>query len=349
MSRGLSTAVADALKADVVRPVTFAKLDFSSSTIYVHDSIGTFTWGGNDWLGVGDFGSVSSIEEGTDISPYSITLTLSGLDSTIANIGSAGTEDYFMRDVDIYLGLLDEDESLIADPTAIWSGFMDVMTLVTGTQGSNSIRLTCESEMSKIERSADLKYTHVQQQRVNPNDLFFEYLHEIQGVKIQWKDMSSGNLGVGRSGSGDPAPPGRCLVAGTRVKTPSGEVPIESLKAGDIVLGANGENKVLSAGCYTGQEHQFVDINNGLIRMTSTHPLMTTEGWSALDVVEAKKLQADDMEIIPLVEGLELLMRDGDPVVIDTLHTTTGVATVYTIKVNNDHTYIANGIVTHNK
>ena len=136
MSRGLSTAVVNALKSDVVRPVTFAKLDFSSSTMYVHDSIGTFTWGGNDWLGVGDFGSVSTIEEGTDISPYSITLELSGLDSTIANIGSAGTEDYYLRDVDIYLGLLDEDEALIEDPNQIWSGFMDVMTLVTGTQGT---------------------------------------------------------------------------------------------------------------------------------------------------------------------------------------------------------------------
>jgi len=202
VSRGLSTAIVNALKDDVVRPVTFAKLDFSSSTLYMHDSIGTFTWGGNDWLGVGDFGSVSAIEEGTDISPYSITLTLSGLDSTIADIGSAGTEDYYLRDVDIYLGLLDEDESLIEDPNPIWSGFMDVMTLVTGTQGNNSITLTCESELAKINRSADLKYTHVQQQRVNSNDLFFEYLHEIEGVKILWKDTNSGNLGVGSGGGG---------------------------------------------------------------------------------------------------------------------------------------------------
>jgi len=44
MSRGLSTAIVNALKADVVRPVTFARLDFSSSTLYLHDSIGTFTW-----------------------------------------------------------------------------------------------------------------------------------------------------------------------------------------------------------------------------------------------------------------------------------------------------------------
>jgi len=200
MSRGLSTAVVNALKADVVRPITFAKLDFSSSTLYLHDSIGTFTWGGNDWLGVGDFGSVSSIEEGADIAPYSITLTLSGIDSTIADIGTAGTEDYFLRDVDIYLGLLDEDEALLEDPNKIWSGFMDVMTLTAGSQGNDLIQLTCESEMAKINRSRNLKYTHAEQQRANSSDLFFEYLHEIAGAKILWKDSNSGNLGVG-SGS----------------------------------------------------------------------------------------------------------------------------------------------------
>ena len=202
MSRGLSTTVVNALKADVVRPITFAKLDFSSSTLYLHDSIGTFTWGGNDWLGVGDFGSVSSIEEGADIAPYSITLTLSGIDSTIAGIGTAGTEDYFLRDVDIYLGLLDEDEALLEDPNKIWSGFMDVMALTAGSQGDDVIQLTCESEMAKINRSRNLKYTHAEQQRANSSDLFFEYLHEIAGAKILWKDSNSGNLGVGSGSSG---------------------------------------------------------------------------------------------------------------------------------------------------
>ena len=202
MSRGLSTAIVNALKADVVRPITFVKLDFASGILYLHDSIGTFTWGGNNWLGVGDFGSVSSIDEGADITPYNITLTLSGIDSTIADIGAAGTEDYYLRDVDIYLGLLDEDEALIEDPNPIWAGFMDVMTLTAGSQGNDVIQLTCESEMAQINRSRNLKYTHAEQQRVNSNDLFFEFLHEITGVKVMWKDKNSGNLGIGSYGSG---------------------------------------------------------------------------------------------------------------------------------------------------
>lgn len=201
MSRGLSVAVVNALEAEVVRPVTFAELDFASGIIRVHDSIGTYSVGGNAYLGVGDLGSVSQIEEGTDIAPYKVTLRLSGLDPTISNIATAGTEDYYLRPVNIYLGLLDEDEDLITDPSLIWSGFMDVMTLSSGGVQGDEIQLNCESELAKVQRSANLKYTHVQQQRVNSNDLFFEYLQEIENAKILWKDRNSGNLGVG-SGTG---------------------------------------------------------------------------------------------------------------------------------------------------
>ena len=195
MSRELTSTIVNALKAEVVRPVTFAKLEFASSTIYAHDSIGTFTWGGQNWLGVGDFGSASGVEEGTDIAPYRMTLTLSGLDPTISNIGTAGTEDYYLRPATIYMGFLDEDEALIEDPDQIWSGKMDVMTITSGE--TDSISLTCESDLAKVQRSPDLKYTHIQQLRRNPNDLFFEYLQDIEGVKILWKDRNSGNLGVG--------------------------------------------------------------------------------------------------------------------------------------------------------
>lgn len=197
MSRGLSASVIAALTSNVVRPITFSKLDFSSGIVYVHDGIGTYTWGGQDWIGVGDFGSISNIQEGSEVSPYSITLTLSGLDSNL--VSTALTEDYFMRDVDIYLGLLNEDDELIDTPSPIWSGFMDVMNVSLGAAGGDSIELTCESELAKFDRSPNLRYTHVQQQKRNSSDLFFEFLKDIEGAKVRWKSNSSENLTGGGS------------------------------------------------------------------------------------------------------------------------------------------------------
>jgi hypothetical protein len=177
----------------------FAELDFSSGTLYVHDGIGTYTWGGEDWLGVGDFGSISSIEEGSEVSPYSISLTLSALDTTMA--GAALTEDYFMRDVTIYMGILDEDDALIDTPVQVWAGFMDVMTITAGSSGGDSISLTCESELGKFDRSANLKYTHANQQKKDSTDLFFNFLKDIEGIKISW-GKATGGTGVGGGGGG---------------------------------------------------------------------------------------------------------------------------------------------------
>lgn len=192
MSRGFSTAVKNALKSQTVRLITFAELDFASGTLYVHDGIGTYTWGGNDWIGVGDFGGISSVEEGSEVSPYSLNLTLSGLDAGL--VSTALTENYFMRDVNIYLGLLDEDDDLIDTPTQIWAGFMDVMSVTAGASGGDSITLTAESELSKFDRSANLRYTDTMLRKRLSTDKFFEFLKDIEGVKISWGKMSSQNL-----------------------------------------------------------------------------------------------------------------------------------------------------------
>lgn len=190
--RGLSASVITALESSTVRLITFAELDFASGTLYVHDGIGTYTWGSNDWLGVGDFGGISSVEEGSEVSPYSLNLTLSGLDAGL--VSTALTENYFMRDVNIYLGLLDADDSLIDTPTQIWSGFMDVMSLTAGANGGDSITLTAESELSKFDRSANLRYTDTMLRKRDATDKFFEFLKDIEGVKISWGKNNSGNL-----------------------------------------------------------------------------------------------------------------------------------------------------------
>lgn len=192
MSRGLSASVISALESSTVRLITFAELDFASGTLYVHDGIGTYTWGSNDWLGVGDFGGISSVEEGSEVSPYSLNLTLSGLDAGL--VSTALTENYFMRDVNIYLGLLDADDSLIDTPTQIWAGFMDVMSLTAGANGGDSITLTAESELSKFDRSANLRYTDTMLRKRDATDKFFEFLKDIEGVKISWGKNNSGNL-----------------------------------------------------------------------------------------------------------------------------------------------------------
>jgi len=190
MTRGFSTAVNTALQAQNVNLVMFAKLEFPSGTLYVHNGLGTYTWDSQNWLGVGDLGSISKVEEGVDVSPYAITLTLSGLDATIS--GAALTEDYFMHPVTVYLGVLDSDDTLIDTPTQVWAGFMDQMNLTVGADGGDAIQLIAESELSRFDKSKNLMYTNANQQQRYSGDLFFSHIHKVEGAKIKWGASEGG-------------------------------------------------------------------------------------------------------------------------------------------------------------
>jgi len=191
MSRAFDSGTATALAQQSVSVLTFVKLDFASGVVRCHNGLGTYTWGGFDWLGVGDFGAVSQLEEGADVSPYGITLSLSALDATMA--GVALTEDYFRREVVIYLGALSAADVLIDDPIQMWAGFMDVMSLTAGAE-SDIITVQCESELVAFDRSSNLKYTTQTQQKYFPSDIFFDFLPKIEGAKIQWRSTESESI-----------------------------------------------------------------------------------------------------------------------------------------------------------
>ena len=191
MSRNFPINSAAALAAQHVRPITFVQLFFSSGTINLHNSIGEYVWSvdgvSTTFSGTGDLGDISSVEEGVGISPHKITLSLSGIDATIAN--AALNEDYVMRPVEIYFGVLDADDVLIDTPTHIWSGFMDQMNVSVGGENS-AIQLTAESELARFDRSRNLRYTDNGHQARKSGDLFFEFLDKIDGIKVLWGDNS---------------------------------------------------------------------------------------------------------------------------------------------------------------
>ena len=198
MSRGFPTNVANALATQHVSLVTFVQLAFPSGTVYLHNSIGTYTFGGKDYLGVGDLGAISPLEEGADISPYQITLSLSGLDSTIA--GAALTEDYYMHAVTVLLGVLNADDALLADPTVVFEGFMDQMNISVGADGGDVITLTAESELARFDKASNIKYTAIQLQSEFSGDLALEFMPDIEGAKIRWGDPTSASV-AGSAGS----------------------------------------------------------------------------------------------------------------------------------------------------
>ena len=210
MSRDLAANTAAQYAANHVNPIIFVKLEFdtgdpnNTGTIRLHNGLGTYVWddgsGNQQWYGTGDLGQISAIEEGDEISPYSIELTLSGIDSQIA--AEAARETYYQRPVTLYIGALNASDTLVATPDVIWTGFIDTMDAVLGGGDGDAIRVTAESELAMFERSSNYLYTNAQQQHDSPigpdsnnpqPDTFFTHLQEMEDLTLDWGKRKAGS------------------------------------------------------------------------------------------------------------------------------------------------------------
>jgi hypothetical protein len=203
MTRFASATNSTEAAKNAVRIFVAADLDFSSGHVRVHDGIGDIVWGGNTFSGIGQFGNIEVVGESIEIIARSISLSLSGVDSSL--VSTTMTEVYQNRSATIYIGFVSESTGAVVDtPETVWEGRMNQMS-ISSSSGAASIRLTCEHRLRREPRIA--RYTNEDQQLLFPGDRFFDLVPSIKGFVAKWGDASVGGMGSwgGWSGRGSGA------------------------------------------------------------------------------------------------------------------------------------------------
>jgi len=85
MSKGLSTAMLNALNQTAIYPALICDLNFADNSYHLTASQNNLSYNGNTYIACGDLLSVSGIEDGLDTKARGVSLTLSGLNSTFVN------------------------------------------------------------------------------------------------------------------------------------------------------------------------------------------------------------------------------------------------------------------------
>jgi len=176
-----------------IRMFIAVALDFTSGMVRVHDGIGSISWGGNTYDGVGTLGGVEQVDESVEVIARPLSLTLSGVETSL--VSTAMTETYQNRTVTIYLGFLDETTNTVIDtPEVSWEGRMNQMS-ISSSDGGAAIRLTCEHRLRREMRIA--RYTNEDQQLLHSGDRFFDLVTSIKGFVSKWGELSVGGSGIG--------------------------------------------------------------------------------------------------------------------------------------------------------
>lgn len=182
MTRELAENARLAAEASVVRPVTMVHLAFDSDPVFVNSSDRTFTWGGNEYLGVGLLGTVSVIQETSALQASGIRLTMAGIPADMVQTVLA--QEYQGRVVTVYMGFLGERYTLVGDPILQWTGFIDQMGI--NLDQTATVVLTAENKLIRWEQPRIRRYTDNDQQGRFPGDRGCEFIPQVVEKEVLW-------------------------------------------------------------------------------------------------------------------------------------------------------------------
>lgn len=162
--------------------LVLVELQLASGTVRIHDGGGTIPWNGYDWIGVGEFGTISTITAGGDLTAQGVSLTLSGVPSDyrtdLLNATSRGA------DVNIYHGIVSEAlGGFSVEPELVLAGFVDNAKLVDGADdGDPTVAITVNviTAAYYARRLTMYRRSYAHQQTLYDGDRFYEFRTDLR-------------------------------------------------------------------------------------------------------------------------------------------------------------------------
>lgn len=183
MSRGLTAGMLSELNEPTVRPFLLVELEFTSGLVNIWSGIGDLLWDSKTWQGVATLGTISPIEDTTDVRSTGLTFSLSGIPS--AMISLALGELQRGKSGKVWLGFMDDAGAVISDPYLAFAGRIDTGAIVEDG-ATSTISIQAENRLVDLQRPRERRYTHEDQQSEYPDDLGFEYIAGLQDKQIKW-------------------------------------------------------------------------------------------------------------------------------------------------------------------
>lgn len=185
--RTLSADMVTEVTTAQLSPILMASLNFSTP-VNLWTGYGNLSYNSTTYYGLGTLGTISPVEETTDLAARGISMKLSGVPT--ANVAIALTENYQGRECSVMFGALSPTAgTLISSPVTVFSGRMDVMQISDDGQSAEII-VTAESKLMDFKRPREVRYTDEEQQQLYSGDIGLEFVNDIQEKIVYWGNPS---------------------------------------------------------------------------------------------------------------------------------------------------------------
>ena len=185
MARTLTTALKNELLTNEIRPVHLLSIGFSTPINITDNSFNltssvsgsSITYTASPFLV-----ATPTFTEETDLTKTSLNITLSGADQTF--ISTVLNENIVNDTVEIFRGLLNSTNSIIADPILLYSGNIDTFQIDESETDSN-VTLTVVSHWADFDKKSGRQTNNNSQQRFFSTDVGMDFSSQTV-LDIKW-------------------------------------------------------------------------------------------------------------------------------------------------------------------
>lgn len=150
MTRTLTTALKNELATDSLQPITLVYINVGTGFRFT-DHYKDITYDSNTYSASSLFTKLTSVTESSEVEVSNITLSFSGADQTIISLFLSN--NYMEKEAEVYKGLLNTSEAVIADPFLLFKGRIESFSIDESINQSNANIVVAShwSDFSKIE------------------------------------------------------------------------------------------------------------------------------------------------------------------------------------------------------
>ena len=185
MTRTLTTAVKNELLTNEIRPVHLLTIGFSTPVNLTDNSFdltSSISGSSKTYTASPFLVSVPTFTEETDVTKTSLNIDLSGADQTF--ISTCLNENIVNDSVEIFRGLLNSSNSLIADPLLLYSGNIETFQ-ISESQTDSNVTLTIVSHWADFDKKSGRQTNNNSQQRFFSTDVGRDFASQTV-LDIKW-------------------------------------------------------------------------------------------------------------------------------------------------------------------
>jgi hypothetical protein len=198
MDRGSTGAFQTEIVKSANKPFHLVKLSFDDVSYFLSDAYIPVTYDSNTYTPTGSFLAFSDIVETNEANIETISISLSGVDTTYINLFLEG--GYLDRTVQIYKAFLDSNDALVSDPLLIFDGRLNNPVIKEDVEaGTSTIAVQASSLFVDFDRINTRFTNNESQQSFFAGDTGFRFSSVIV-KELNW-GMTTGATASGGGSS----------------------------------------------------------------------------------------------------------------------------------------------------